>query len=751
MSGWSALCDCGIAMELAVNSFEGNRVAERAASAAAADGRYGLKSGRADWMCDLSLLCAEDGILKGSAIFNLERGAEPCGNVSVTFHFNNWSTGNYVLMPAAVYDGNRFRSVKKSYPPFIHEEDGIGPDMPVTITDVPRLNESSGASQIHLRSGDMSTPCLGVFIPSSKQGVLLLFEHITDYGYTGLKLKESGDRKTAAASLEAPAVRERKYTMCSTETAADDAGAAICAGDTIALRFEVVLFDCESVASLFEALLRHRKRMCGTVRMVHGLPFSSAYRIIERKFNETQYNDRYGYYKLCPDGTGGMYGDWQPGWCGCGMSSLALLYNGNPLSRERANQTVDAVFGILQHESGFPIPFLTDGIRYGDDFCHQKRQNVLMVRKAADLLVFSARHVLLTRRRGESVPPHWLKGLRKMADAFVRLWNRYSQFGQFIDIGTEAILIGGTAAGSMAPGGLALACSALGDGRYLQTAEESARYYHSHYVEKGLLNGGPGEILQCPDSESASNMLESFVILYETTGCRDWLRMAEETAWQCASWCVPYDFVFPSCSTFGRLGMHTAGSVFANVQNKHSAPGFCTLSGASLLRLYRATGDRRYLDLCMETAHNITQYLSRSDRPIPTWDGPDLPPGWMCERVNMSDWEGRVNIGGVFYGSCWCEVSCLLTYAEIPGIWFLCDTGEAIAFDHVEVTVTDAGDCWELQIFNPTQFDADVKLLCETRLYFSVAWDQCIGDDCQMLKLAACRQASVKVCKYIDS
>lgn len=36
---------------------------------------------------------------------------------------------------------------------------------------------------------------------------------------------------------------------------------------------------------------------------------------------------------------------------------------------------------------------------------------------------------------------------------------------------------------------------------------------------------------------------------------------------------------------------------------------------------------------------------------------------------------------------CWCEVSCLLAYAGIPGLWLLTDNGEVNAFDHVDAAV----------------------------------------------------------------
>ena len=49
----------------------------------------------------------------------------------------------------------------------------------------------------------------------------------------------------------------------------------------------------------------------------------------------------------------------------------------------------------------------------------------------------------------------------------------------------------------------------------------------------------------------------------------------------------------------------------------------------------------------------------------PDGSGTILPPGFISERVNMSDWESKRCIGGVFNGSCWSETSNLLTLAEV--------------------------------------------------------------------------------------
>ena len=147
-----------------------------------------------------------------------------------------------------------------------------------------------------------------------------------------------------------------------------------------------------------------------------------------------------------------------------------------------------------------------------------------------------------------------------------------------------------------APAGLALAGQYFAAPDYLRTARAAAAAYYDRFVRRGYTTGGPGEICQCPDSESAFGLLESYVVLYEVTGERNWLDCARDMAQQAATWCMSYDFAFPAGSLFGRLGMRAAGSVWANVQNKHSAPGICTLSGDALFKLFRATGHSSYLE-----------------------------------------------------------------------------------------------------------------------------------------------------------
>lgn len=159
--------------------------------------------------------------------------------------------------------------------------------------------------------------------------------------------------------------------------------------------------------------------------------------------------------------------------------------------------------------------------------------------------------------------------------------------------------------------------------------------------------------------------------LYEETHEPVWLERARHLAHLCSSWVVSYNYRFPENSEFGKKGMKTVGSVFANIQNKHSAPGICTLSGEGLYKLWQWTEDSAYLELLRDISLTISQYMSRPDQPICSPYGDKMPQGYICERVNMSDWEGEDGVGSNIFGSCWCECSNLLTLAEIvrlPGV-----------------------------------------------------------------------------------
>jgi hypothetical protein len=489
---------------------------------------------------------------------------------------------------------------------------------------------------------------------------------------------------------------------------------------------------------LFKRFIELRKDLSGNAPLKHSLPFSQAWQIQEEKYNRDNWDEQYGYYSVgLRDDF--VYSHWQTGWVGGLMSTYPMLVDGQPLSRQRALRTFDFIFPAGQSPSGFIYGCGKEGHWFGDNF-DDLSQPWLLIRKNSDALYFLVKQWMLLKQQDPAweIPTAWAAGTRRCADAFVRLWDRYGQFGQFVDTQTGDILVGGSTSAGITPAGLALAWQFFGDPDYLRVATAAGQYFYDRFVQQGYTTGGPGEILQCPDSESAFGLLESFVVLYEVTRETHWLAKAVDQANQCFTWCVSYDFLFPANSTFGKLDMRTSGSVYANVQNKHSAPGICTLSGDSLFKLFRYTGERRYLELIREIAHNLPQYLSRDDRPIS-----GMPSGWMNERVEMSDWLEPV--GEIFYGSCWCEISNMLTYMEVPGLYIQPDSGFVCAIDHIYAQVlANTADSLEVRLTNPTNFPARVKLLVENSTQASAPLGQNALHGCQQIDIAPFQSISMR-------
>ena len=76
--------------------------------------------------------------------FRAQAGAADGLGVSAALTFAGWSTENYVVMPVAVYAGNRFVSCRLPYPPLVLDPALRGVDVPTMITDAPRLNVAPG-------------------------------------------------------------------------------------------------------------------------------------------------------------------------------------------------------------------------------------------------------------------------------------------------------------------------------------------------------------------------------------------------------------------------------------------------------------------------------------------------------------------------------------------------------------------------------------------------------------------------------
>ena len=640
--------------------------------------------------------------------FKLTKGASPQTSISIDFTFDNWSKSNYVLMPGSAYNGNRFESRRIRYSPKLLDSRDIGPDNPMIISDVPRLNINDGPSRIQDRSGSMSVPAIGFQSDSTKAGFWLLTHQGTKFGDSGMSIEESRDRKTAVISLTVPVVREQyQYSIADNQTASKDKAPDFKAGDEFTIKFRLYFFPSPEIQNLYDRFAEIRKDLSGETKLKPFIPFSSCFSVQETKFNEQNWVEEHSYYSI------GMrenfLQDWQIGWTGGMISTYPLLFAGNETSRQHVIRNFDWLFPNGISPSGFFWDSGEKGTKwYGGDIRKPNTVNWHLIRKSGDGLYYVIKQLMLMEKQNIAVKPEWKAGTQTVANAFVKLWNKWHQFGNFVDSQTGDVVVGGSTSGAIVPAALILATRYFNNQDYQRVAEASAEQYYQNFIKKGITCGGPGDSMQNPDSESSYSMLESFMLMYESTLDKKWLKRAEEMANQFSSWVMPYDYQFPENSTLGKLGVQTTGMVFANTQNKHGAPGICTHSGIALWRLFRATGNARYMQLLKEIAFVMPQYLSHPVRPIER-----MKIGWMSERVSTTDWlEG---IGELMYGSTWAETSLMLSYIELPGVYVQPDKSYICAIDNVEAKIVqDNSRLLKVKLTNLTKAEAKVRLFVES-------------------------------------
>lgn len=643
--------------------------------------------------------------------WKLQRGHAENIVVGVDFAFRDWSVDNYVFVPAIVYDGNRFDIKNIRYPPYWYDKSEWLKDMPTTTTVQPTLGKKgSGAAKIELTTGNASTPLMAFYAPDKKKAWMVQTTQGNDNGNHGLTIAENETKTESVFTITSPAVREKRAVGAGFAASGDEV-ADYKQGDVVSICFRVYTFPAKSLNDLYQRFLKERKGY-NPVNRREELPFSEAWKLVNNLYQIERWDEDIDMYWLSKVGGNPSWNFiWQLGWCGGGQNTLPIMMKGGEQGKERAKKNIEVIVSKSQAGSGLFNAYGNGKEFVSFGFGSPMKYNESLVRSQGDWLYMALRQFDYLESEGEIIPAHWKSAMQKQADAFVRLWEREGQFGHFVDVETGEICIGNSTAGAIVCGGLALASRTYSNPKYLEVAKLAGRKYYTDYVRKGYTTGGPGEILSTPDSESAFGLFEAYMALYEVAGDKEWLTYCSELLPVCASWTVSYDFVFPVQSSMGKIDARSCGAVWASVANKHGAPGICTWSGDCLLKYYRATGNRYALELLTDIAHGVSQYISREDRSIG-----NMPPGGSCERVNLSDWEGKENIGGNIFASCsWVEAAIALTMVQLPGIYVQPDKDVLAVFDNIRAErVKSEKGRYVLKLTNPTRFPAEVTIFSET-------------------------------------
>ena len=262
----------------------------------------------------------------------------------------------------------------------------------------------------------------------------------------------------------------------------------------------------------------------------------------------------------------------------------------------------------------------------------------------------------------------WKEAAQRGLDAFCSIWERDGQFGQHVnkELPVPEILLKGSAAGAFVMQALAEGMAVFPDNpRYRKVFLEAADYYHREYVAKGHCTGGPLDIQQADDSESAMAMTDALVLGYQVLKEPRLLAYAEDAAQIFATWVASYAAPFPPGSPL--FGYNARGGVIANTQNRHIGPGPCTNSVRALHDLSELTGNPFYENIYQDVIAAAVNFSAMQDGEWLALGGSWYPfqKGQVTEQVNVTD---ALNQSGNMWpvSASWPATSILLMWAESP-------------------------------------------------------------------------------------
>jgi len=640
----------------------------------------------------------------------LAQGEASSTAIGVSFDFGNWSRDNYVMVPASVYNGNRYASIGNAYSPEYTKDMYYNPNVPLTISNNPRLSiEKAKASVIELQTGNAATPAMCFFSPSKKRGFIILTDQQSKFGNHGMTISENSAQDSCTFAISAPAVRQRAPGFGDFHESGDHAPNWK-RGDQLVLKFRVYVFAANSIPDLLTKFMQVRKDFTGPNHPRNQLPMSKFLELGTNICSNNFVSVPAGNYYL-PENSK----DFQLGWVSGMMNSYPMLALNNEKERRRVAAELDFVVNKLQGKSGYFYGGITaDGKLRLDKMSPDFPEPQAMVRKNADALLWLMKHLLLFKAQGygNMIKPEWETAAKRLAAAFANTWKAHGEFGQYIAPETGEIAVYNSTAGAIVPAGLAIASDYFKQAEWLQVAKESAEFYYIRdVVKQGLTGGDCGDISMDANSESAFGFMESLMALYNFTGDKSWLEKAKVQAALCSTWTLSYDPVFPSASQIGKLQCHMAGAVWASIQNKHAAPGICCASGDYLFKLFRATGDVKYADLIRDIQHAHAETVNIPPGHITT----NNLVGSCMERIQPSDAEGKGSIGNfINTRNSWTETDGMLMALELPGIYVQTDKKKVTVFDHVEAKLlSQKGRQILIEVKNPTSFDANVAVFAE--------------------------------------
>jgi len=206
-------------------------------------------------------------------------------------------------------------------------------------------------------------------------------------------------------------------------------------------------------------------------------------------------------------------------------------------------------------------------------------------------------------------------------------------FGRWWSADGKSIDAEGTA-GAHIVSFLAELCRIKGMDTRLEVALQRAGSYYSETAKKGDFFGATLDA-DCTDKEAGVALVTAFLDLYELFEDKQYLSIAEETAWFLVTWMWTYDIPFPKKSFAAEQRVKTTGLTSVSVAHHH-LDFYGTAIGYEFLRLWKYTENTHYLEWGKAMILSCTQLISKPENLL---GRSKSFIGWQPEQLNHTNWD----------------------------------------------------------------------------------------------------------------
>lgn len=242
----------------------------------------------------------------------------------------------------------------------------------------------------------------------------------------------------------------------------------------------------------------------------------------------------------------------------------------------------------------------------------------LQARTIAEATLFMTRALAFERERGIE-HPEWERAVRSNLSFAAARQREDGNFGSYYHCETGEVEEWDGAGGMLWIAALLEGAALLGESSYAAAAVKAGAYY-GRFVRDEYIYGAPEDVHLTPTSEDAYNAVAAYVHLYEFDRNPEWLDLASSAADWMMTFRWTYNLRFPKHSLLAQYDFRSRGADQASTSNQHlhNYGLFCV---PEMLRLWKHTGDRYYLDRTRDHIACFLQFIAREDGDFNAYKG----------------------------------------------------------------------------------------------------------------------------------